>query len=120
MDYKSLPVKPTITIDDLDKVDVRIGKIELVEDIEDSDKLVKLTVDFGEFKRTIVVGMKKERENPKEIEGKQALFVVNLAPRKMMGKYESEGMMFDIGYSNGIIPVLAEPEKEVPNGSCAG
>jgi len=37
-----------------------------------------------------------------------------------MGKYESEGMMFDIGYSNGIIPVLAEPEKEVPNGSCAG
>jgi len=120
MTYKSLPVKETITIGDLDKIDIRVGTIEKAEDIEDSDKLVKLTVDFGDFKRTILVGLKKERENPLEIEGKQALFVVNLAPRKMMGKYESEGMMFDIGYSNGIIPVLAEPEKEVPNGSCAG
>ncbi len=120
MDYKSIPLKPTITVDDLDKIDIRVGKIELVEDIEDSDKLVKLTVDFGDFRRTILVGMKKERENPREIEGKQALFVVNLAPRKMMGKYESEGMLFDIGYSNGITPVLAEPEKEVSNGSCAG
>ena len=120
MTYKSLPVKETITIGDLDKIDIRVGTIEKAEDREDSDKLVKLTVDFGDFKRTILVGLKKERENPLEIEGKQALFVVNLAPRKMMGKYESEGMMFDIGYSNGIIPVLAEPEKEVPNGSCAG
>lgn len=101
--FKSNPVKPTVT----------------VEDIPESDKLVKLLVDFGEFQRTILVGMKKERENPKEIEGKQALFVVNLAPRKMMD-YESEGMLFDIGYVNGIIPVLSVPEKEVQNGVQAG
>ena len=63
--------------------------------------------------------MKKERENPKEIEGKQALFVVNLEPKKMMGE-ESQGMIFDIGYANGIIPVLAVPEKQVPNGVNAG
>ncbi len=63
--------------------------------------------------------MKKERENPAEIEGKQALFVVNLEPRKMMGEM-SEGMVFDIGYANEIIPVLATPEKPVPNGVCAG
>ena len=63
--------------------------------------------------------MKKERENPREVEGKQALFVVNLEPRKMMGEL-SEGMMFDIGYSNEIIPVLAMPEKQVPNGVNAG
>lgn len=119
MDMKSLPVKPTINYQDLDKVDIRVGLIEKVEDIEKSDKLVKLTVDFGEFTRTILVGMKQERANPKEIEGKQALFVVNLAPRHMMGEI-SEGMILDIGYGNGIIPVLACPEKRVPNGVSAG
>ena len=116
---KHLPVKPIVEFSDLEKLDIRIGTIEKVEDIEKSDKLVRLTVDFGEFKRNILVGLKKERENPKEIEGKQALFVVNLAPKKMMGE-ESEGMLFDIGYSNEITPVLAMPEKEVPNGVCAG
>lgn len=116
---KFLPVKPTIKFEDLDKIDIRIGTIEKVEDIEGSDKLVRLIVDFGEFKRKILVGMKKERENPAEVEGKQALFVVNLEPRKMLGEL-SEGMLFDIGYANGIIPVLAVPEKQVPNGSNAG
>ena len=80
---------------------------------------MKLCVDFGEFQRTILVGMKAERENPREIEGRQALFVVNLAPRKMAG-IVSEGMLFDIGYANGILPVLAQPERPVPNGACAG
>ena len=116
---KILPIKPTISFEDLEKVDIRIGTIQKVEDIENSDKLVKLTVDFGAFQRTILVGLKKERENPKEIEGKQALFVVNLEPRKMAGEL-SEGMVFDIGYTNGIIPVLAVPEKTVPNGVSAG
>jgi len=116
---KQVPLKPLIKFEDLEKIDVRVGTIEKVEDVEQSDKLVRLTVDFGEFKRTILVGMKKERENPAEIEGKQALFVVNLEPRKMMGE-TSEGMVFDIGYANDITPVLATPEKPVPNGACAG
>jgi tRNA-binding protein len=116
---RHLPIKPIIKFEDLKKLDVRVGTIEKVEGIEASDKLVRLTVDFGEFKRTILVGMKKERENPAEIEGKQALFVVNLEPRKMMGE-TSEGMVFDIGYANDIIPVLAMPEKRVPDGTCAG
>jgi len=116
---KQLPVKPAIKFDDLEKLDVRVGTIEKVEGIEASDKLVRLTVDFGDFKRIILVGMKKERENPAEIEGKQALFVVNLEPRKMMGEM-SEGMVFDIGYANDITPVLALPEKPVPNGVCVG
>ena len=116
---KLLPVKPLIKFDDFEKIDIRVGTIEKVENIENSDKLVRLTVDFGDFKRIILVGMKKERENPREVEGKQALFVVNLEPRKMMGEL-SEGMMFDIGYSNEIIPVLAMPERQVPNGVNAG
>lgn len=116
---KLLPIKPNVKFADLDKLDIRIGKIESVEVIEKSDKLVRLTVDFGDFKRKILVGMKKERENVKEVEGKQALFVVNLEPKEMMGEL-SEGMLFDIGYSNEIVPVLAVPEKEVPNGVSAG
>lgn len=121
MDEPKSPVrvKPLISIDILEKIDVRVGTIERVEDVERSDKLVKLTVDFGDHKRTILAGMKREREDPKEIEGKQALFVVNLEPRKMMGEI-SEGMLFDIGYADGLTPVLAMPEKKVPNGSRAG
>ncbi len=112
-------VKESISLDVLDKIDIRVGTIKLVDDVAKSDKLVKLTVDFGEFERTILVGMKGEREDPKEIEGKQALFIVNLAPKKMAGEI-SEGMLFDIGYSDGIVPVLAQPEKPVPDGSRAG
>ena len=111
--------KSTIKLSNLEKVDIRVGRILAVEDIEGSEKLVRLIVDFGEFKRKILVGMKKERNNPKEIEGKQALFVVNLEPKEMMGEV-SEGMLFDIGYADGITPVLAVPEMEVPNGTRAG
>ncbi|MCC7353686.1 MAG: tRNA-binding protein [Anaerolineae bacterium] len=113
------PVKPIVSIDLLEKVDVRVGTVLLVEEVPGSDKLVKLTVDFGDHKRSILVGMKLERWNPKEVEEKQALFVVNLTPRKMMGEV-SEGMLFDIGYADGLTPVLAVPEKPVPDGTRAG
>ena len=113
------PVKPTITLDDLDKIDVRAGTIVSVSDVEGSDKLVELSVDFGDHRRTILAGMKKERADPKEIEGRQALFVVNLAPRRMAGRV-SQGMVFDIGYADGVLPALAVPERPVPNGARAG
>ena len=117
--FKIASDKPAISSEILDKIDIRVGTIELVEDLKDSEKLVKLTVDFGDRKRTILVGIKQERENPKEIEGRQALFVVNLEPKKMMGQI-SEGMLFDIGYADGIKPVLAVPERLVPNGVRVG
>jgi methionine--tRNA ligase beta chain len=104
---KVTPVKPTISIDVLEKIDIRVGTIKLVEEVEGSDKLVRLIVDFGDDKRSVLVGMKKEGQNPEEIEGKQALFVVNLEPRKMMGEV-SEAMIFDIGYADGIRPVLGK------------
>ncbi len=113
------PVKPTVPAKLMDQIDIRVGTIERVEGIEGSDKLVKLTVDFGSHKRSIVVGMKRERKDPMEIEGMQALFVLNVEPRKMMG-HVSEGMLFDIGYADGITPVLAVPERPVPNGARAG
>lgn len=114
-----MTVKPTISIDLLNQIDVRAGTIESVEDIPKSDKLVALRVNFGDHHRTIVAGLKQERANPKEIEGKQALFVVNLEPRSMRGVV-SEGMLFDLGYADGIKPVLAVPESPVPDGTRAG
>jgi len=116
---KPAPVKPEISFDVLDKIDIRAGTILKVEDVAGSDKLVRLTVDFGDRTRNILVGMKQERANPQEIEGRQALFVVNLPPKKMMGEI-SEGMLFDIGYADRITPVLAVPEVNVPNGTRAG
>lgn len=118
-EIKVASVKPTIKFGDLSKIDVRVGTIEKVIDIEKSDKLVKLVVNFGDFKRDIVVGMKGERDDPEEVEGIQALFVVNLEPKEMMG-IKSEGMLFDIGYEDKIVPVLAVPEKKVPDGVRAG
>jgi tRNA-binding protein len=119
MDFRPAAIKPTISFADLDRIDVRAGTIVSVEDVEGSDKLLKLTVDFGDHRRSILAGMKQEREDPHEIEGRQALFVVNLEPKKMMGEV-SEAMLFDIGYADGVKPAFAVPERTVPNGTRAG
>ena len=116
---KPAQVKPTISADFLDQIDVRVGTILTVTDVPNSDKLVALEVSFGDHRRTVLVGMKRERADPREVEGRQALFVVNLASREMAGMV-SEGMLFDIGYSDGITPVLAVPETHVPDGTRAG
>ena len=112
-------VKPVIDLEVVNQVDARVGTIESVSEVDGSNKLVRLTVDFGDHKRTILAGMKQEREDPTEIEGRQALFIVNLKPRKMMGEV-SEGMLFDVGYEDGLQPALLTPERPVPNGTRAG
>jgi tRNA-binding protein len=117
--FKPVPIKATVAFAALEALDIRIGTIQKVEEVPRSEKLMKLTVSFGDHTRSILAGMKKERENPREIEGRQALFVVNLEPRKMAGEI-SEGMLFDIGYADGVTPVLAMPEKPVPDGTRAG
>jgi tRNA-binding protein len=118
-DFTPAPVKPNVAIAAFEALDIRVGTIERVEEIPRSDKLMKLTVNFGDHSRTILAGIKKERENPREIEGRQALFIVNLEPRKMAGEL-SDGMLFDIGYADGVRPVLSVPERPVPNGTRAG
>jgi len=118
-DPKPAEIKSTITFADVDKLDVRVGTIREVAEVEGSAKLLALRVDFGDHSRTILAGMKKERADPREIEGMQALFVVNLEPKRMAGM-TSEGMLFDIGYADGITPVLAVPERPVPDGVRAG
>ena len=119
-DFVPAPIKPPVTMADLNKLDIRVGTIEVVELVPGSGKLVKLTVEFGDQRRSILASLRNERVDPQaEIEGRKALFVVNLTPRKMAGQI-SEAMLFDIGYADGITPVLATPERPMPNGARAG
>lgn len=118
------PVKPLIGAETLEQVDIRVSTIVRVADVPRSARLVRLSVDFGDFQHTIIAGLKQERQDPRALEGRQALFVVNLAPRTIMGQV-SEGVLLDIGYrdigySDGVLPVLAVPESPVPNGARAG
>jgi methionine--tRNA ligase beta chain len=112
-------LKPQVDLAMVEQIDVRVGTIRQVSMVQGSDKLVALQVNFGDHTRTIVAALALERDDPREIEGRQALFIVNLRPRTMRGVV-SEGMLFDIGYADGIKPVLAIPESAVPDGARAG
>src|SRR2546430_5685563 len=79
------PVKPTITVDVLNQVDVRVGTILSVSDVANSDNLMQLRVDFGDHERTIVAGNRKERADPRGIERLQGFFLVKLEPPNMRG-----------------------------------
>ena len=109
-------IKPLISIDDFAKLDIRVGTIQGAYDVEGSRKLVRLEVFFGDHTREILAGMKTEREDLSALEGSQALFLVNLEPRKMAG-HSSQGMGVDIGYEDGLEPALAVPERPIPAGS---
>jgi len=117
--FEPAPIKPRVPFSVFDTLDIRVGTIERVEDLPSSTKLMRLVVNFGDHTRNILAGIKKERANPREIQGKQALFVLNLEPRSMAGEI-SEGMLFDLGYADGLSPALALPERPVPNGTRAG
>jgi methionyl-tRNA synthetase len=104
-----------LTIEEFSKIEARIGLVISAEAVEGSEKLLKLTLDFGEEKpRQILSGIKAWYE-PKSLIGKKMLFVVNLAPRQMMG-FESQGMLMAVDGLDGE-PVFLIPEKEVPLGA---
>lgn len=118
-EFTPVPIKPSISFEVLDKIDIRVGTILSVEDVAGSDRLLKLEVSFGDHTRHILAGMKQERADPQALKGIQTLFVVNLEPKKMMGEV-SEGMLFDIGFADGVEPALAIPEHLIPDGTRAG
>jgi len=114
-----MTVKPAIPLSVLEQVDIRVGTILEVSEVPRSAKLVRLRVDFGDHTRQILAGLKQERPDLSVLVGRQTLFVLNLEPKRMAGEV-SEGMLFDIGYADGITPVLAVPEQPVPNGTRLG
>ena len=113
------PIKPIIEAVVLDQLDVRTGTIRSATPIDGADRLARLVVSFGDRERTIVAGIRTERPSLDAVVGRQALFVVNLPPRKIRGQV-SEGMLFDIGFADGLRPAFAVPEWPVPDGVRAG
>lgn len=85
-----------ITIDDFKKVEIKIGEILSVENIEGSDKLLKLKVNFGTEERQVLSGIKAYFPDPQQLVGKRCPFVTNLEPRIMMG-LESQAMILAVG-----------------------
>ena len=104
-----------LTIDEFKKLEARIGEVLSAEEVEGSEKLIKLILDFGEEKPRQILSGIKAWYKPEDLVGKKMLFVVNLAPREMMG-LESQGMLMAVDGVGGA-PVFLVPEKEVQNGS---
>jgi len=107
------PIKPEVTFDDFSKMDMRTGTIIEAEKVKKADKLLKLTVDLGTEKRTVVSGIAKYYEAEKII-GQQVLVLVNLAPRKLRG-IESQGMILMAEDEKGKL-CFVSPEKGWGNG----
>ncbi len=107
-----------ITFEDFKKVEVTVGKILSVEKIPDTDKLLKLMVDFAEEKpRQIVSGIALYYPNEQDLVGKKCMFVTNLEPRVIRG-HESNGMLFAVSTETGAFSLL-EPHPDIPQGTKA-
>jgi methionyl-tRNA synthetase len=106
-------MKPLITIEDFDKLDLRIGTIKECVKKEGSEKLLRLTVDFGtDGIRNILSGLALWYQ-PEELIGKQFVFIINLEPRKLMDE-ESQGMILA---ADGEKPEILQAINNVPNGT---
>ncbi len=104
-----------ISYDDFVKIEIRVGTVLSAELIPDTDKLLKCTIDFGDFgQRTIVSGIALFRK-PEEIIGKQLPYIVNLAPRMLRG-VESQGMLLAASPGGDGLALLV-PDSPVPNGT---
>jgi methionine--tRNA ligase beta chain len=110
-------MKPTVNFSDWEKLDLRVGKIIEVEDIEGADKLWKLKVDLGEElgERTVCAGI-KQHYSKKELKGKKIILFANLAPRKLKG-IESQGMILAAVSDDESKVIVLSPEKDIDVGS---
>jgi len=106
-----------VSFEEFQNLDIRVGKITAVEEIEGSKNLYKLGVDFGTEKRTAVAGIKKYY-SPQELLNKKFVFILNLERKKLMG-VESECMIFAADDNEGNI-VLLQPGKDIMEGSRIG
>ncbi len=117
MELSNQPVEPAkaeVSFDEFAKMDIRIGKVVTAERVEKSKKLLKLQVDTGIDKRTVMSGI-AEHFSPEDIIGKQVTILVNLAPRKIMG-VESQGMILMAADKDGKLRLL-QPNEVVSPGS---
>ena len=117
-EYKPKDIKPTVSFEDFEKLDIRVGTIKNCEKVKKANKLLKFTIDDGTgTDRTIVSGIAKFY-NPEELIGKQVCFIANFAPRKLMG-IESQGMILSAENFDGSLSVT-RIDREVKPGSQVG
>lgn len=95
------PYKENVTIDDFDKLDIRVGKVVVCEKVPKSSKLLRFELEVGSERRQILSGIAKYYE-PEDLIGKNVLFIANFPPRKMMG-YESNGMILSAEYDGKLV-----------------
>jgi len=108
-----------INIEDFLKVEIRVGQILKVEEVESSEKLYRLEVDFGESEpRQVLSGIKKYF-TPEDLLNQQFAFITNLEPRKIMG-FESQAMILAGGEKDDNELALMTPNKKIKNGSRLG
>lgn len=111
--YQAAPIKPKVSFDDFEKLDIRVGHILNCEKVKKSKKLLKFTIDDGSgVERTICSGIAAYYE-PEQLIGKDVLFVANFAPRKMMG-IESQGMILSAVNFDGSLNVTSLLGKVKP------
>lgn len=110
--------KPQITIDEFSKIEVQVGTVRSAERVPETDKLLRLTVDFNEESgpRQIVSGIAAYVTEPESLVGRQLAFVTNLAPRTIRG-LESNGMLFAVGSEESF--AFLTPDRAVPPGTTA-
>ncbi len=108
-------MEETINFNDWSKIDLRVGKILEVEDIEGADKLYKLQVDLGSEKRILVAGL-KQHYSKKDLKGKKVIVFTNLAPRTLKG-IESKGMVLAAVSEDHSKVRLLEPDADIEVGS---
>lgn len=108
--------KPRITIDELNKIEIKIGTVRSAERVPETDKLVRLTVDFNEERnpRQIISGIAAYVAEPESLCGRQLAFVTNLEPRTIRG-LESDGMLFAVGSDESFAFLI--PDRDVPPGT---
>ena len=109
-------MKPEITIEDFAKLDLRVGTVNEATRKEGSEKLIRLTVDFGEEGTRTIFTALYPLFQPEEFLNKQFIFVFNLAPRKMMDEF-SQGMIMAAEGPEGTRPIPLIPMVEAPDGS---
>ena len=110
--------KPRISIEDFSKIEVKIGTVRLAERVPETDKLLRLMIDFGEEAgpRQIVSGIAAYVSDPESLVGRQLAFITNLEPRTIRG-IESNGMLFAVGAGDTF--AFLTSDREVPPGTSA-
>jgi methionyl-tRNA synthetase len=108
------PLKPTITIDDFKKIDLRVGRVIEAEKVPKSEKLIKLQVEIGNERRQVIAGI-AQHYKPEDLIGKLIVVVANLQPAKLMGQ-ESQGMILAASNESGTL-TLVGVQSEISTGS---